>query len=60
MAQTIAKDFVKIPRQEYNLLKEIYRTVRRQALLMRISDTEKNYTAGKTKSITVDDLITTI
>jgi hypothetical protein len=60
MAQTATKDFVKIPTQEYNLLKEVYKTVQRQAFLVRIGEAEKNLAAGKTKTTTVDDLIASI
>lgn len=60
MAHAATKDFVKIPKQEYNVLKEVYRTVQRQAFLMRIDDAEKNLVAGKTKTISVDDLIASI
>jgi len=51
------EDYVKIPKQEYNLLKEVYRTVKRQAFLVRIDEAERNLAAGKTKSTTVDDFI---
>ena len=57
MTQTTTKDFVKIPKQEYALLKEVYRTVQRQAFLVRIGEAEKNLVAGKTKKVSVDDLI---
>ena len=57
MRQADVKDYVKIPIQEYNLLKEIYRTVKRQALLVRIDEAERNLAAGKTKEMTVDDVI---
>lgn len=60
MAQTAAKDFVKIPKQEYSLLKEVYRTVQRQAFLIRIGDAEKNLASDKTKRVSVDDLIASI
>lgn len=60
MAQTAAKDFVKIPKQEYALLKEVYRTLRRQAFLIRIGDAEKKLASGKTKKVSVDDLIASI
>ena len=60
MAQTATQDFVKIPKQEYSLLKEVYRTVQRQALLIRIGEAEKNLTAGKTRKISVDDLLASI
>jgi hypothetical protein len=57
MAQTATKEFVKVPKQEYNLLKEVYLTVQRQALLVRIGEAEKNFAAGKTKSVSVDELM---
>ena len=55
MAQTTIKEFVKVPKQEYSLLKEVYRTVKRQAFLIRIDDAEKNLIAGKTKTVSIDD-----
>lgn len=60
MAHTATKEFVKIPKQEYNLLKEVYRTVQRQALLMRIDEAERNLAAGKTKSVSVDELMASV
>ena len=51
------KEYVKIPKQEYDLLKEIYRTVKRQAFLVQIDEAEQNLNAGKTKAMSVDDLI---
>jgi hypothetical protein len=57
MAQTAIKDYVKVPKQEYSLLKEVYRTVKRQTFLVRLDDAEKNLAAGKTKTVSVDDLI---
>jgi len=60
MEQIIAKDYVKITKQEYNLLKEVYRTVKRQAFLVRIDESERNLSIGKIKSISVRDFINTI
>jgi hypothetical protein len=60
MAQTTTKDFVKIPKQEYSLLKEVYRSVQRQALLVRIGEAEKNLAAGKTRKVSVDDLLASL
>jgi hypothetical protein len=60
MEHTAAKDYVKIPKQEYNLLKEVYRTVKRQAFLVRIDEAERNLTAGKIKTMTVDDFIASV
>lgn len=60
MAQSATKDFVKIPKQEYSFLKEVYRTVQRQALLVRIGEAEKNLADGKTKKVLVDDLLGSI
>ena len=60
MEQTAVEDYVKIPKQEYNLLKEVYLTVKRQAFLVRIDEAELNLAAGKTKSMTVDDFIASV
>jgi hypothetical protein len=57
MEQIVAKDYIKIPKREYNLLKEVYRTVKRQALLVRIDEAERNLSMGKTKTISVRDFI---
>ena len=60
MEQIVAKDYIKIPKREYNLLKEVYRTVKRQALLVRLEEAERNLSMGKTKTITVRDFISEI
>lgn len=57
MEHTAVKDYVKIPKQEYSLLKEVYRTVKRQALLVRIEEAERNLFMKKTKQISIRDLI---
>lgn len=60
MAQPTAKEFVKVPKQEYKLLKEVFRSVQRQAFLVRIADAKKNLASGKTKTASLDDLIDSI
>ena len=60
MGNAAVKDYVKIPIQEYNLLKEVYRTVKRQALLVRIDEAERNLAASKTKAMSVDDVIASV
>jgi len=60
MEHTAVKDYVKIPKQEYNLLKEVYRTVKRQAFLVRLDEAEQNLSTGKTKTNSVDDFIESI
>ena len=57
MPQSTTNDYVKIPKREYDLLKEIYRTVKRQALLVRLDEAEKSLAVGKTRSISIDDFI---
>jgi|GEM_PF-770156 hypothetical protein len=57
MEQIAAKDYIKIPKREYNLLKEVYRTVKRQAFLVRIDEAERNLSTGKIKTISVRDFI---
>jgi len=60
MGHAAVKDYVKIPIREYNLLKEVYRTVKRQALLVRIDEAERNLAASKTKAMSVDDVIASV
>jgi hypothetical protein len=60
MGHAAVKDYVKIPIQEYNLLKEVYRTVKRQALLVRIDEAERNLAASKTKVMSIDDVIASV
>jgi len=60
MEHTAVEDYVKIPKQEYNLLKEVYLTVKRQSFLVRIDEAEQHLAAGKTKSMTVDDFIASV
>jgi hypothetical protein len=60
MEHAVVKDYVKIPKQEYNLLKEVYRTVKRQTFLVRLDESERNLAAGKTKAISVDDFIDSV
>lgn len=51
------KSLVRIPKQEYSLLKEAHPTVKRQAFIVRLDKSERNLAAGKTKAISVDDFI---
>jgi predicted RNase H-like nuclease len=60
MQKNIAKEMIEIPKDEYKMLKEIYRTVKRQKLLFRIEEAEKNLRAGKVKKVAVDEFIDSI
>jgi len=60
MEHVDVKEYVKVPKKEYNLLKEVYRTVKRQAFLFRLDEAEKNLVAGKTKKMSVEDFITSV
>jgi hypothetical protein len=60
MERAASKEYVKVSKQEYDLLKEIYRTVKRQAFLVRIDEAEQNLAAGKTKTMAVDDFIDSV
>jgi len=51
---------VEIPKDEYKFLKEIYKTVKRQRLLFRIEEAEKNFRMGKVEKTSVDDFIENI
>ncbi len=52
-----AKEMIEIPKDEYRILKEIYKTVKRQRLLFRIEEAEKNFRMGKVEKTSVDDFI---
>jgi hypothetical protein len=60
MQKNIAKEMIEIPKNEYNMLKEIYKTVKRQKLLFRIEEAEKNLRTGKVKKVTVDEFVDNI
>jgi len=46
----VAREMVRIPKDEYEILKEIYKTVKRQKLLLRIEEAEKNFRLGKVRN----------
>ena len=60
MEHAASKEYVKVPKQEYDLLKEVYLSVKRQAFLVRIEEAEHNLAAGKTKAMTVDDFVDSV
>jgi hypothetical protein len=57
MAVKTAKETVVIPKEEYRILKEVYRNVKRQQFLMRLDEAEKNLRAGKVKKVSVENFI---
>jgi len=59
-SKSTAKEMVEIPKDEYRILKEIYTTVKRQRLLFRIEEVEKNLRSGKVEKVSVDDFIENI
>jgi hypothetical protein len=59
-SKSTAKEMVEIPREEYIILKEIYKTVKRQKLLFRIEEAEKNLRSGKVEKMSTDDFIENI
>ena len=58
--KSAATEMVEVPKQEYKILKEIYKTVKRQRLLFRIEEAEKNFRKGKAEKTSVDDFIKNI
>ena len=56
-SKSAPKEMVEIPEDEYRILKEIYKTVKRQRLLFRIDEAEKNFRKGKVEKTSVDDFI---
>jgi hypothetical protein len=59
-SKSATKEMVEIPKDEYRILKEIYKTVKRQRLLFRIEEAEKNFRKGKVEKTSVDDFIINI
>lgn len=51
---------IQIPVNEYNFLKEIYKTYKRQKFLLRLDETEKNLKKGKVKKVNIDEFIENI
>ena len=54
---TIVEDTITIPRSQYNILKELHKTVKRQQILLRIEEAEKNLRNGKVKKISMDEFL---
>jgi hypothetical protein len=59
-SKSTAKPTIEIPVDEYKILKEIYRTVKRQKLLFRIEEAEKNFRLGKVEKMSLDGFIENI
>ena len=59
-SKSATKEMVEIPKDEYRILKEIYKTVKRQRLLFRIEEAEENFRGGKVEKTSVDDFIKNI
>jgi hypothetical protein len=57
MEKVATEDTVTIPKGEYKLLKELYKTVKRQNFLLRITEAERNLKLGKVKKVSVDKFI---
>ncbi|MBI5969525.1 MAG: hypothetical protein HY884_00015 [Deltaproteobacteria bacterium] len=58
MGKTAAtENTVTVPKEEYNFLKELHKTVKRQQFLFRMEEAEKNLKAGKIKTVSIDKFI---
>jgi hypothetical protein len=53
----IEGETVTLPKEEYRILKELFRTVKRQNFLLRIDEAEKNLRAGRVKRVSVKEFI---
>ncbi len=60
MSKGAAENIVSIPEREYKLLKEIYKTVKRQNFLLRIDEAERNLKKGRVKRVKINDFIKNI
>ncbi len=57
MNKTLLKDTITIPKDEYNFLKELYKTVKRQQFLLRIDEAERNLKVNKVKKVSIEKFI---
>lgn len=53
----IEGETVTLPKEEYRILKELFKTVKRQNFLLRIDEAEKNLRAGRVKRVSVKEFI---
>ena len=60
MGKTASQEMVSVPKEEYAVLRELYKTVKRQNFLLRLAEAEKNLKSGKVKKIPVDKFISGI
>lgn len=60
MAKLMSDDTVIIKKEEYKILKELYKTVKRQQFLFRIEEAERNLKDKKVKKVSVDSFIDSI
>jgi len=60
ISKNTSNQMVKIPRLEYELLKEVYRQLKRQALILRILEAEENLKKKRVKEMNIDKFINSI
>jgi hypothetical protein len=60
MTVKTARETVVVPKEEYRILKEVYRNVKRQQFLLRLEEAEKNLRAGRVRKISIENLIESI
>jgi hypothetical protein len=60
VGKTITETMISVPKLEYQVLKEVYKTVRRQQFLVRLDESEKNLNVGKVRKVTADKFIDSI
>ncbi|MFH0925313.1 MAG: hypothetical protein V1872_06725 [bacterium] len=60
MGKIMTEDTVTIPKEEYRILKEVLKNVKRQKFLLRLDETEKNLRSGKVKKVSIDNFIENI
>lgn len=60
MATILEKDYVKVPKEQYNLLKRIYKLNKKQLDLTRIYEVEENLMTWNYKKVSSDEFIASI
>jgi len=60
MGKACADNMVHISKSEYSILKEVYKTVKRQQFLVRLEEAEKSLKTGQTKKVSLNKFIDSI
>lgn len=60
MNRVLVDKKIEVSAREYNLLREVYDQIKKQAALLRIFEAEENLRAGKTKTVSFRKFVESI